>query len=67
MPTFNDTAEFSDVTCDVETALAIHVNINGQRLWIPQKQIDDRSEVWKRGDRGTLVISQWIAEQKGLV
>lgn len=35
-------------------------------IWIPQSQIDDRSDIWKEGDQGELWISQWIAEQKGI-
>lgn len=38
-------------------------------LWIPDTQIDDDSELYmqsKKGDEGTLVISAWIAKQKGI-
>lgn len=35
-------------------------------LWIPKSQISDDSEVAADGDEGTLVISSWIAEQKGI-
>jgi len=34
---------------------------------VPQSQIHEDSEVWKRGDEGTLVVTQWWAEQRGLV
>ena len=33
--------------------------------WIPQGQVHDDSEVWRPGDTGTLVVSAWVAEQKG--
>ena len=36
-------------------------------MWIPDSQIHDDSEVYREGDIGKLVITRWIAEQKGLV
>ena len=33
--------------------------------WVPQSQIHDDSDVWKEGDSGALVVTRWIAEQKG--
>jgi hypothetical protein len=33
--------------------------------FIPQSQIDDDSEVWKKGDEGTLIISDWLARERG--
>jgi len=50
-----------------ESEKAIKVVIDGEAHWIPQSQIHDDSEVWKKGDEGELVVTQWIAEQKGLV
>lgn len=55
-----------DVVCKAATDKAILVVIEGEEYWIPQSQIDDDSEVWKKDDEGTLVISDWIAEQKGI-
>jgi hypothetical protein len=55
-----------DVLCINSTAKACLVLIEGEEYWIPQSQIDDDSEVWEKNDEGTLVISEWIAEQKGL-
>jgi len=54
--------------CTKSTPKAILVDIEGmdEPLWIPQSQIDDRSEVWCEGDEGDLVISEWLAEQKGI-
>ena len=37
------------------------------RGWIPQSQIHDDSEVWRAGDTGRLVLTRWIARQKGFV
>ena len=62
-----ETVEFEDVTALRESDLAICVRIDGEQHWIPQSQIHDDSEVWKSGQTGTLVITRWLAEQKGLV
>jgi len=35
-------------------------------MWIPYSQIHDDSEVYIEGHVGKLVITRWIAEQKGL-
>ena len=40
-------------------------NLEDGLLWVPQSQIHDDSEVWQEGDSGTLVVTRWIAEQKG--
>lgn len=45
---------------------AILCEIDGEEVWIPQSQIDEDSEVWESGQEGTLVITAWLAKQKGL-
>jgi hypothetical protein len=60
------TAEFEGVVCVRATDAAILVRIDGEEHWIPQSQVSDDSEVWQEGDEGRLVVSQWIAMQKGL-
>jgi hypothetical protein len=62
-----------DVTVDncvvmKETARALLVAVPGaaEHLWFPKGQIRDSSECKNDGDRGKLVISEWIANQKGL-
>jgi hypothetical protein len=50
-----------------QTEKAVLVEIDDEKHWIPQNQIHDDSEVWKKGDVGELVITQWIAEKCGLV
>jgi len=40
---------------------------DGKQQWVPQSQIHENSEVWKRGDMGPLVVTQWWAEKQGLV
>ncbi|MDP3768801.1 MAG: hypothetical protein Q8S13_12365 [Dehalococcoidia bacterium] len=68
MPAFRDKAEFPRSVALAATDKALLCRFeDGAEHWIPQGQIDDDSDVWKRGDEGTLIISAWIAEQKGLV
>jgi hypothetical protein len=70
---YEETVSFEDVKAVRSTQMALLVRIGGSKaeggveVWIPQSQIDDNSEVWREGDEGQLVISQWIAEQNGLV
>ena len=33
--------------------------------WIPHSQITDDSEIWKPGQTGELIITEWLAEKKG--
>ncbi len=48
-----------------ETDKALLVVVEGEEVWIPKGQIHDDSEVYRQGDTGTLIVSLWIAEQKG--
>ena len=58
---------FDHVECTAQTNRAILVHVDGEKVWIPQSQIHDDSEVWGNGDSGKLVISEWIARRKGLL
>jgi hypothetical protein len=66
MPSFKDKTTFT-ASVIRQTDAALLVEIDGKQHWIPQSQIDDDSEVWEEGQDGDLVVSQWIAEQRGLV
>lgn len=61
--------EFDDCKVIRESAsgAAILCLIDGEEHWIPQSQVHDDSEIWKPGDEGKLVITEWIALEKGLV
>lgn len=48
-----------------ETEKALLVEIDDEEYWIPQSVIDDDSEVWKKGDAGSLVIAEWFARKAG--
>lgn len=67
MPSFRETQDFEDVTCEAETTDAILCLIEEKKVWIPKSHVADGSEVTGKGDEGTLTVSQWIAEQKDLV
>lgn len=56
-----------DAKCIAATSKAICVEIDGEEYWIPQSQVHEDSEVYNHGDQGTLVISEWIAKQKGFI
>jgi hypothetical protein len=48
---------------------ALQVLFEGELFWIPYSQIDDDSEMYHRkqiGKTGCLIISEWLARQKGL-
>jgi hypothetical protein len=68
MPEFDEKRRFDDVRCTKMTEKALKVVIEDDVYWIPKSQIDDDSEVYDDGEHneGTLIISEWIAEQKGL-
>lgn len=61
------TAEFENVKAIKETDLGLLCEIDGDEHWIPKSQIDDESEVYEEGHEGTLVVTEWIAKEKGLV
>lgn len=46
---------------------ALLVEIDGKDVWFPRSQIVRESEVQEEGDEGTLVVTEWIAIEKGLV
>lgn len=64
------TESFRNVTAIKETDKALLCRIKGEEHWIPKSQITDDSEVYtdqEDGNQGTLVLTEWIAKQKGLV
>lgn len=67
----DDLVYFKDCTVITETEKALLVECAEWEgdMWIPKSQIHDDSEVYggKDGTEGTLIISAWLAKQKGLV
>jgi hypothetical protein len=50
-----------------DEAILVEAPIFDDPEWIPQSQINDYSEVWKKGDEGTLVVHDSWAEKKGWI
>lgn len=61
------TVSIPNVVALRETAKGLQVRANGQEVWLAKSQVPDASEVRFDGDRGTLLLPRWIAEEKGLV
>jgi hypothetical protein len=57
--------EDARVVGESEEAILVEVPELEGPIWIPKSQIDDDSEVYKKGTEGILIISEWLAEQKG--
>lgn len=58
-----------EAVCLKDSGQALLIEIDGEEFWIPQSQILPDSEVYDAGknSEGTLVISEWIATQKGIL
>jgi hypothetical protein len=61
-----------DVIFMTETDLAVLVYYDGIEYWIPDSQIHEDSECFvgcqlDRGESCTLVCSEWILKQKGIM
>jgi hypothetical protein len=67
MPNFQEKATFANCIALDISQFQIKVEIGRVRCWIPLSQIDDTSEVYENGQEGTLVVSAWIAKEKGLL
>lgn len=71
MTEFVDRVEFYEVVALKDSGKALLCRLDGEHddleVWFPHSQIDDDSEVYKEGTSGTLVVSRWIAVEKGLV
>ncbi len=60
-----------EIEIDVDNVVAIGdaaalLEIDGDEHWIPFSQIEDNGEELVRGYSGSLFLSQWICEQKGI-
>lgn len=64
----DDPVEFEDCRAITDTKKAVLVEVPGEgEIWFPLSHVHDNSSVWKEGDKGQLVVTEWIAEQKGLL
>jgi len=66
MADFKNKVELNCIV-EAETDKALLCNFGDKKEWIPLSQVDDDSEVYQTGDEGVLIISEWIATQKGLI
>lgn len=57
--------ECTDVVClhMTDKALKIATN-NGTECWVPLSCVSEDSEVLEEGDEGTLVVEEWIVQEK---
>ena len=64
-----DDYQMSGATCVKATdkALLIESDELDKDEWVPLSQVSDDSEVMGEGDEGLLVVTAWIAEQRGWV
>jgi len=61
-----DWVEIDDVACKIETEKAILVVVSGEEHWLPKMALSDESEVQGRGDKGILIIKEWLALERGI-
>ena len=50
-----------------DKALLVEAPEFDEAVWIPQSQITDDSEVYKVGDEGTCIVTEWWADKEGWV
>ena len=54
------------VARETERAILVKFPTNAMPQWCPKSQLHaTANEVWEEGDRGKIVMSDWIARQKG--
>lgn len=51
---------------ETNTALLVRHD-DGEEVWYPKSQIHDDSEVYEEGHEGEVVITYWLAKERGLV
>lgn len=60
-------AETTDGLLVTSPNLPIDPRSKKRQAWVPKKFIHDDSEVYKIDTEGTLIVTQWLAEQRGWV
>ena len=62
----DDTYTLEGVKAVAETdAALLIVTADGDEVWVPKSQIDDDSEVYKKNNEGDLIVTRWIARERG--
>ena len=63
----NALVSVSDVVALRETQRGLQVRAgSGEAVWLARSQVHATSDVKFDGDRGTLVVPKWVADEKGL-
>lgn len=58
----------ASVVRETEKALLVRLHDHKDKeLWVPKSQIHDDSEVYEEGTEGILLVTEWFAEEEGLV
>ena len=67
----DDEVCFDDARAIAETrnglSLLMECSDFDEPKWVPKKCIHDNSEVYRKGDSGTLILQRWWAEKEKLV
>ncbi len=50
----------------IETEVALLCVVRGKEVWVPREHVVN-PEMWRAGERGTLVVPRWLAVRKGLL
>jgi hypothetical protein len=68
MRRFSKTIAFDKTCCigESDKGLLVLFENTAEQHWLPKSQISDDSQIQHRGDEGTLLVSDWIAQQKNL-
>lgn len=57
----------ASVTVEAATPKALMVRVEGvEPFWVPRSQVMEGTDVFDKGDVGTLVMPRWLAEKRGL-
>lgn len=69
MTAYEEDQERVELDCRIIRASdkAILCDFGDKEEWIPLSQVSDDSEIWCEGDEGVIIVSRWIAKQKGLI
>ena len=62
-------ATFEGVEVEYESDKALLCIIPGHedKIWIPKSQLREGNELKEKGDKGELVVTEWLATQKNLL
>jgi hypothetical protein len=62
-----DLVTIDDVEVIAETGKALLIFDGEHQEWVPRSQIGRASEVQEKGDKGSILIPEWLAKEKGFI